>query len=338
VQSIRAAEASDKLEERLEILETHFTYYVYQNICRSLFEVHKLLFSFLLTINIMQGRDEVDPMEWRFLISGKVPTAVEVTNPDPEWIDQRMWTEICQLSTLEAFKGLADDIAAGNEKWKEIFDALEPEKCPLVGKWNSKLNNLQKMCVLRTIRVDKVPESILSFVVEKQGQKYVEPPPFNLPSCFEDSSVMTPLIFVLTKGSDPTKAFFQFAHDMRFDKKVKGLSLGQGQGEKAIKLIEEATQKGTWVYLQNCHLFISWLNTLETITEDITPDKTHKDFRLWLTSMPCPQFPVSILQNGVKMTNEPPKGMKANLKSAYFKLNNDTLNVTNKPDQYKKLL
>lgn len=34
---------------------------------------------------------------------------------------------------------------------------------------------------------------------------------------------------------------------MRFDKKVKGLSLGQGQGLKATRLIEEASQKGTWV-------------------------------------------------------------------------------------------
>lgn len=38
------------------------------------------------------------------------------------------------------------------------------------------------------------------------------------------------------------------------------------------------------------------------------------------------------------MTNEPPKGLKANLRSAYYKLNNEMLNITNKPFEYKKLL
>ena len=46
-------------------------------------------------------------------------------------------------------------------------------------------------------------------------------------------------------------------------------------------------------------------------------NQIHKDFRLLLTSMPCDYFPITILQNGVKLTNEPPKGIKANLLKSF---------------------
>lgn len=338
IQAIRLAAPAEDINARIENLNSFFTYYVYTNICRSLFERHKLLFSFLLTVRILQGYDEIDPLEWMFLISGKCISSLNLPNPSPDWIDNRMWSEIVAISTLPVFQGLASSVIGNCSAWRTIYDCLDPQTARLPENWSDKLNSFQALCVLRTLRADKVPDGVLNYVIQKLGTQFVEPPPFDLMSCYKDSNVLSPLVFVLSKGSDPTKSFNEFAVKMKMDRKTRMLSLGQGQGPKAVKMIEEATQKGNWVLLQNCHLFISWLQELEKICENLTTDSLHKDFRLWLTSMPCKEFPSSVLQSSVKMTNEPPKGLKANLRSAYYKLNNDLLNVTNKPFEYKKLL
>lgn len=89
-------------------------------------------------------------------------------------------------------------------------------------------------------------------------------------------------------------------------------------------MIRAARQKGGWVLLQNCHLAASWMSELERICEDID-ESASKDYRLWLTSMPTNSFPISVLQNGVKMTLEPPSGLRSNLLRSYARLDDNEL-------------
>lgn len=62
------------------------------------------------------------------------------------------------------------------------------------------------------------------------------------------------------------------------------------------------------------------------------------DCRLWLSSSPSPQFPISILQAGIKMTTEPPKGLKANMKRLYSLITETQFELCQAKSKYKKLL
>ena len=346
VRSIHGSEKqTEDLASRLDVINEHFTYSLYQNVCRSLFEKDKLLFSFLLDCRIMGSENALPPDEFSFFLTGGVGVAEKDVAPPrgEEWISPKMWRETCRLaSTCDAFASLPEDMCADIAPWRAVYDSSQPHRETLPGKYGkeSALSAFQVLLLMRCLRPDKVTPAVNDFVERTMGRRFVEPPPFDLPGSFAESSCATPLLFVLSPGSDPTSALLKFAEDMEKADAISVISMGQGQGPKAAALIAEATDAGKWVLLQNCHLAPSWMPSLEKICEGITEDSADENFRLWLTSMPSPAFPVTILQNGIKMTNEPPRGLRANMRRS-FQLepiaNPDFFESCDKPETFKKL-
>ncbi|KAG8459256.1 hypothetical protein KFE25_014101 [Diacronema lutheri] len=318
--SIADSEPDSALDARMEKLNTYFQLFLYNNVCRSLFEKDKLVFSLLLCVKLMEGYHKLNHAEWKYLVVGGILLDVSLAppNPAPAWLTAKSWTDFVTLSQLPAFAGLADAVAADPDAWRAVYDSIDPDALlvALPVPWSDKLDAFARLLVLKAIRPDKLIPAIIDFVSAELGARFVEPPPFDLAGSFRDSSPTIPLVFVLSPGVDPMNALIRFAESTKTA--IESVSLGQGQGPHAERLVASGASKGFWVVLQNCHLFVSWMTALERIVEGFESADPHASFRLWLTSYPSPAFPVLVLQNGVKMTNEPPKGLRANMLSSYL--------------------
>lgn len=88
--AVKNSEQTDDVIKRIEILNEYFTQSLYNNVCRSLFEMHKLLFSFLLCTKILFGDKEIDMAEWRFFLAGPSGQIDDMPNPT-NWLDDLEW-------------------------------------------------------------------------------------------------------------------------------------------------------------------------------------------------------------------------------------------------------
>jgi dynein heavy chain len=345
VMSIAKAEPDPDFQKRLLNLAASFKIILYKNVCRSLFEKDKLLFSFLLCSKIMLGEKKIIQLEVQFFLQGD--TAMDLEEPNPcsdNWLTDKAWGAVLALSTSggPGFKHFSRYFEKKMSAFYDVYESPQPmaaiEEIAAKGGPIQEMTTFQKLCILRCLRLDCVVPAILHFIAEEMGQQFIEPPPFNLLEGYEDSTCTTPLIFVLTPGADPMSELLKLANQLGFAQNLTAISLGQGQGPLAEAAIQHAVDRGNWVCLQNCHLCVSWMPTLERLAEELSPERCVDTFRLWLTSEPSKAFPQYVLQNGVKMTNEPPKGMRANLMGSYHAIDEGWYEECLCPKQFKKLL
>ncbi|XP_044742040.1 dynein axonemal heavy chain 12 [Chrysoperla carnea] len=316
--SIANASRSNDLDKRLKFLINTFNYDLYQNVCRSLFEKDKLLYSFILYSKIMISKNKIDARLYMWFLTGGSSLKVDYENPASEWLNDTSWTQLCQIDEFSSsFTGLRESFLQNISAWHDYYDLTNPQDVKFPAPWNEKLNSFEKLILIRIIRPDKTMVSVSKLVAMEMGEKFVTPPPFDIAKSYGDSSSQYPLIFILSPGVDPMSSLQNFAEKMGFENKFKSISLGQGQGPIATQMIAEAQREEHWVCLQNCHLAVSWMPKLEKIVENFDDLNTRAGFRLWLTSYPSDKFPIPVLQSGVKMTNEPPQGLTQNILKSF---------------------
>ncbi|XP_063712783.1 dynein axonemal heavy chain 2-like isoform X4 [Symsagittifera roscoffensis] len=338
--SIDRCTKSPRLEERITKLNDFHTYAVYRYTCRGLFERHKLLFSFQMCAKILEAAQKLNLDEYQFFLKGGIVLDREeqMDNPCSQWLTDSNWDNITELDKLANFHGVITSFEQYPRDWSIWYTSAEPEKAVLPGEWEDSCNELQRMIIVRSLRQDRVSFCATTFIQNNLGSRFVEPPVLDMAQVWDDSSTKTPLIFVLSPGVDPTGNLLALASQKNMDARFHALSLGQGQAPIATRMIKEGVKEGNWVFLANCHLSLSWMPQLDKLVEQLQIEETHKDFRLWLSSSPNPDFPIAILQSGLKMTTEPPKGLKANLKRLYGLITDDQFHKCQMQSKYKKLL
>ncbi|XP_039715555.1 dynein axonemal heavy chain 17 isoform X6 [Pteropus medius] len=332
---------ADEVKQRVINLTDEITYSVYMYTARGLFERDKLIFLAQVAFQVLSMKKELNPAELDFLL--RFPFKAGVLSP-VDFLQHQGWGGIKALSEMDEFKNLDNDIEGSAKRWKKLVESEAPEKEIFPKEWKNK-TALQKLCMVRCMRPDRMTYAVKNFVEEKMGSKFVEGRSVEFSKSYEESSPSTPIFFILSPGVDPLKDVEALGKKLGFtidNGKLHNVSLGQGQEVVAENALDVAAENGHWVILQNIHLVARWLSTLDKKVERYSTG-SHEDYRVFISAEPAPSpeshiIPQGILENAIKITNEPPTGMYANLHKALDLFTQDTLEMCTKEIEFKCIL
>lgn len=330
-------------DERVKLLVTDTTRMLWEYIAAGLFERHKLIVAAQLAFGILRQRGELSAPLYEYLL--KAPRVAGRGNPLPEWMPDVTWAAVQSLKEIDEFGGLPDDLIGSAKRWRDWMELERPEEEPMPGDWK-KLPSFAQLLLFRALRPDRMSNVLGSFVAAELGREYVNSAQFDLGKAFEDASANTPIFVFLSPGVDVAAAVDELRRKLGAslspDASYAAVSLGQGQEPIAMERLASARKSGGWVLLQNIHLTIDWTNSVLEKAVDKLGEGSHENFRLFLSAEPPPSLEkplaISLLQNSIKLTNEPPQGMKANLLRAYGGFNDDVFEACSKPGEFKSIV
>jgi dynein heavy chain len=227
---------------------------VYTNVSRGLFERHKLIFSFLISVNINLQEGKITNAQWNFLLHGPVGTTKRDNKKGPVALSEEKWKTVNYMADIfPKFKDLPDHCTNYIEiKLGDFIYSiqLDRENSDTTVNWNSLLNSFEKLMLIKSLSDEKLMIAIVNYVSIELGKSFIESSDVSINSLYKYTTSTMPLIFILSPGSDPFGAFQKFAVEFGMIDKLHVISMGQDQGPKAEKLIKNAKKKGDWIFLQ----------------------------------------------------------------------------------------
>ena len=161
---LELSEKPEELTDRLDVLIKDITNSFYINICRGLFEKDKLLFSFMIAIKIKQNENAIAPLEWQFFLRNGTS---DIKEKCPHFLTEKVWENVLALSQVNPWFGSLPESMLQPENdtiWTEIALSANPCELELPEPFLSKLDNYQKLLLLKVIREEKLIIAIRQYI------------------------------------------------------------------------------------------------------------------------------------------------------------------------------
>jgi len=323
--SMDKAEKATLASKRVaNVIET-MTYIVYRYVNRGLYEKDKLTFVLLVTLKIMITAGQLQQSHFMLFLRGGAALDSDSVRRKPfNWISNEAWLNVVELSqSMKFFNDLPNEMSANEAMWRRWYEDNEPEAIS-IPEYETKIADapdgqgpFYKLLLVRALRMDRCMLMSKWFVrnTKEMGPAYVEPVTDTMESIYDGMVAQTPVIFLLSIGADPTESIEVLGRKRKLPSPAV-ISMGEGQEPVAIKALQTGAANGTWVLLQNCELGLELMATFEEFLEKLR-EGMEPGFRLFITALPDPAFPLGLLQMCTKVTNEPPSGLKAGILRSY---------------------
>ena len=267
------------------------------------------------------------PEALAFLLRG--PQKDDPGDAPAPWLQPQNWAMVCALADVEAlgFEKLPSDLEENAPRFAEWFNHATPETEKLPLDWRDlDRRPFRKLLVVRCLRPDRLTSALMQFVrtTLPGGSGYADLDADSnsfgvLEQAFDDASPTVPIYFVLSPGANVVADVDKLAErdGMKAGETYFNVSLGQGQDVVAQERLEAAHRSGHWVILNNVHLMPRWLKKVEKLLDEYASSGSHENFRVFMSSDPSNSIPIGILDRSIKLTSDPPSGLKANIKQAF---------------------
>ncbi|XP_063775387.1 uncharacterized protein LOC134910927 [Pseudophryne corroboree] len=318
---------------------------IFSYIARSLLEEDRMVYTLLVALEVEESLGRIGPGEREFIISPELCVAVlqgaaskvyearqQAKNPF-EWMSEEQFKNVQILATyFDWFGELFDRMYKDGKDltWKTFCESDQPENSSKV-KWPEGmdgLNHLQRLLVLRAVRMDRILPSASNYISATLGKMYAADVVVDLQNSLPWMSTQKPgLLIYSTDCNLPRTLLVDLAERRNQKITVYPISIPE---EDVKEVLMHAMSEGSWVLLENIHNSEQLMMSLGEILKSAkNPDK---NFRVWLSAQTSQHLPTQLLHDTVKTVVDTPMNIRRGIIQSWQFIDRETVVISSRPE------